>query len=365
MKRRLALLAFGCAALFALVRARDGRGSAPTTGAAALEALVPRSGTEKPTVAALSIAAPGRGVEWLFVRTKGRWRVREAFGAYADDEAMQELLATLLDARGVVVDPGAADDATLGARFSLTGATLVRIGLHGSRVLEAPDRDVLARIDLGARVPHASGVFARRGDEGPVLELDRSVDAWTGGLEPGELPPLVDRHLVAGSLAPGALGLRRMILEKRGGARLIVELDDADGDANADAGGDAQPHWSLSVDGARQECPPWRAGGYMGAWLRGLASGFEPATRAQELGFDAPFARARLEPDSGEPIELEIGDVEPDRRAYVWNRRTNVLMRIEGSLQPLLAPELADFLDASRANPWERFLQSQAPRARR
>ncbi len=357
MKRVLALLALGCAALFAVARSREGRRSGPSPGTAALEALVPRSGTERPIVAALSLAAPGRGVEWLFVRTQGRWRVREAFGAFAEDEAMQELLATLLDARGVVVDPGAESDTALGARFSLTDATLVRIELHGSKVLEAPDRDVLARIELGARVPNASGVFARRGGGGPVLELDRSLDAWTGGLEPGELPPLVDRHLVAGSLAPGALGLRRMILEKRGGARLIVERDDA--------GGDAPPHWSLSVDGARRECPPWRAGGYMGAWLRGLAVAFEPAARARELGFAAPFARARLEPDSGEPIELEIGDLEPDRRAYVWNRRTNVLMRIEGSLQPLLAPELADFVDGTRANPWETFLQSQAPRGRR
>lgn len=357
MTRTLLALGACCAVLLALVFARARGANDGRAAAQPLEKLIALADAQRTRVAALSLEAPGRDVHWLLARSKGRWRVREAFGAFADEELVQELLAALLDARGIVVEER--QDAGALASLGFAREQLVTLGLHGPKVLDAPDRDLIASVELGARVRGAPGRFARRGGGDPrVLELDRDLGRFLGTLAPGELPPLVDRHLIAGALESGALGLRRMTSTRRDGS--VIEI------ARAAESGDEQagpPRWTISASGsAPRECPVWRAGGYMGAWMRGLAQGFAPSSRAAELGLDAPFARVRLEPDRGAPIELAIGDLEPDRSAYVWNRATNVLMRIDATLHAQLAPDVEAFLDLTRPNPWEIFLQSRAPR---
>jgi hypothetical protein len=91
-------------------------------------------------------------------------------------------------------------------------------------------------------------------------------------------------------------------------------------------------------------------------WIRGRAKGFENPKQAPALGLERPWLRITLVPSAGEAIEMCLSERGPANEAWLWNRRTNVLMRIEGELAVEMAPEASAFTDTSRANPWERWL---------
>ncbi|MBI5362127.1 MAG: hypothetical protein HZA53_03040 [Planctomycetes bacterium] len=349
MTRTLLLLTVLLAAAFALRAACGSRASAPPE--LALERLVRAVEASDKTVAAVSVEVPGRGVRWLFARSKGRWRAREAFGAFLDERAFQAWFADVLDARGVRI-------AEVGARAAVYGFTegaTLRLALHGPRVLDAPDADVMVAFEL-ARGGDGR-VFARRPGEQALLELDRDLLAPLGALEPGALPPLVDRHLLAASLDAEATGFRSVSIEHVGRAPLVLTRMDAA------VGQDA--HWKLAHDGREDEALAWRAGGFTSLCLRGEALGFGPSSDAKALGLDAPLVKLVLTPDHGEPIELALGERTASGEAWVWNRKTNLVLRIDGRMHAELAPEARAFLDPDGGTPWERWLQNLGPTERR
>lgn len=305
------------------------------------------------TVAAVSVetsGASGEDVRWLFARSKGRWRAREAFGAYLDEAAFQAWFADLLDARGALAD----DDPARAEAFGLGPKARVRVALHGTKVLEAPDKDELAVFELGRAGGRA---FGRRAGDARILELDRDLLAPLGPLAPGVLPALVDLHLLAGSLEPGTVGLARVVLEHRGGERLVLERGGP---------GDAEPKWTLARAGAAPEdVLPWRAGGFMGLLFRGRGLGFAAPSEAPALGLDAPLARLVLQPDAGQEIELLVSDKNAANEAWVWNRRSNLVLRIDAATHAELVPDAAAFTTKDGGNPWERWLQNLGPKERR
>lgn len=340
----LAALALGlvCAALL----------SRRTDGAArqlALEGLVPRAALEGRTVAALSIALPGRELSWLHVRSKGRWRSREAFGASSDAAALETLLEELLDARGLVLDAGA------DVARAFASPELVRLALHGPQVLDAPGRDTLVELEFAPLV--GGRALARRAGETRIFDLDRDLVGQLGRLDDPALPPLVDLHFSAASLEPGALGFTRMTIARRAAEPLHIER-------GAPAPGASDASWTLTQATTRSECPPWRAGGFMGLLLRGTGSGFASPARAAELGLEAPFATLTLEPEHGPTLEWRLSPLQPGGDAWLWNRATNVILRVDAATHALLAPDAAQFLDTARPNPWERWLANYGPAQR-
>jgi hypothetical protein len=343
----LVLLAL-CAALAAGAAVLGPRGPAPAEPA--LVRLAADLALERRTVAAVSVEVRGRDVRWLFARSKGRWRAREAFGAFLDEHAFQAWLADLLDARGLVVS----DDPARAAEYGLAPELLVRVGLHGPRVLDAENRDELAVFELG-RGPDGR-TFGRRAGSAETCELDRALLEPLGALEPGSLPRFVDTHLLAGSLEPGVLGFRRIAIERRDGPRIELARDAAE---------DGSAAWRVASDGAESTAIAWRAGGLLGFLLRGHGRAFAPPSEAAGHGLDAPFARLVLEPDAGAPVELLLSDLSLAKEAWLWNRRTNVLLRVDAETHRQLTPEPEDFTDPGRPNPWERWLQNLGPALRR
>lgn len=343
----LAVLVLGLAGLRATLRPR-----APHGESGVIERLARAVEGDRRTVAALSVEAPD-GARWLFARSKGRWRAREAYGAFLDENALQAWLAALLDARGVVVET---ESARAGA-FGLAPDRLVRVGLHGTKVLDAADRDTVAAFELGRGA--GGRTFARRAGESAILELDRDVLAPLGPLSADGaplLPALVDRHLLAGSLDAGVLGFRELAIERRG-ERLVLR--------RGAATSDAEPTWTLAHDGREDEALPWRAGGFLGLLLRGEALGFAPPSQSAALGLDAPWTRLVLVPDAGEPIELAVSERTAANEGWVWNRRTNLVMRVDARTHAELAPDAAAFLTKDGGNPWERWLKNLGPTERR
>jgi hypothetical protein len=333
------LLALFVGADLALARLERGSRAADPR----IEKLVPEALAPGEKFAAISLARAGGARELLYVRKKGLWRSREAYGAVCDAAALQEILAGFLQARGVL-RAEAREDPARAREYGLDGEDRIAIAFHGPKILEAADRDVFLAFEVGrsfAQGPNGRCFVRRRGSE-RILEIDRDPCRMLRGTTDG-LPPLVDTHLLAGSTSERFRGFSEFRVQRGEGAILRV--------ANSESG------WFVEREGRREDALPWRVGGYMGLWLRGRFDAVESPARAAELGLSPPATRITLVPDDGEPIEVQLSAPDPSRRAYVWNRATNVVMVVQADLEPLLAPAPELFLDAARPNPWEAWLR--------
>jgi len=289
------------------------------------------------SVAALTLGSPELGPELVYVRAKGHWRSREAFGAICEESAVEALIASCTQTRGEELTRDPARE----ARYGLGPEARLSITLHGPKFLDQPDRDVLATLEFGRG-------FGRRAGTPAILELDRDPHALLA--RPAkDLPPFVDTRLLAGCFGPGFAGFRRMELAYADGRAFVLETAPP-------ATPDTPPEWTLVRDGSRENALVWRPGGYTSLWIRARAKGFGNPKLAASLGLEHPFLRITLLPTEGEKIELCLGERSLANEAWLWNRRTNVLMRIDGELVAEMAPEASAFTDAVRANPWERWL---------
>jgi hypothetical protein len=351
MMRWILLPLLGCALLLG-VGALQRRTPMDREQALTIERLLAAEELAGRNVAAISIQAPDRGLSFLHVRSQGRWRLREAFGAPSDQAAIEAFLRELLDAHALALPTTRVPE----AEYGFSGPGFLRITLHGPKVLDSPQGDPLASVELSA--PLNGRVFARRGKRACVLDLDRDLGARLGPLSDTGLPPLVDAHFVAASLPVGALGLTSMTIERADQPPLAIQQQPP-------AAGASEPGWNMLQDGTQRECLAWRAGGYMALLLRGQGRSFASPARAAELGLAPPYAKLTLSAESGKPVELLVSELQPGGRAWLWNKSTNVVLEIDAELQRMLAPEAADFVDERRPNPWERFLESRAPKTGR
>lgn len=343
----LAWSAGACLVFGAWLAAAGPRPGATPATALALERLVPEGSLAGRKVAAIEISAPARGLTFLHARSKGRWRLREAYGAPSDAAAVDAFLKDVTEARGLAL----AADTARASEFGFTDQGLVRVTLHGAKVLDAPGGDPLATLEFGELV-HGRACARRVGsgtEPGPWLDLDRDVCGRLGALD-ADLPPLSDAHFLAASLPDDAAGIVHMHVERRDAPPLDI--------AYAVPPGGGEPGWTLARGGATEACLPWRAGGYMSFLLRGTGNLFAPAARVSELGFAPPFARVVLTA-SGREIELSVSELQPGGIAWVWNRTTNVVLRIDAAGQRLVAPLAEEFVDARRPNPWESWLANR------
>ena len=311
----------------------------------AIERLVAPERLAGERVAAISIETSSGKL--LYGRKQGSWRCREAFGAVCDEARLRALLGSLADARGVERAAGPGSESAYG----LGAAERVTVRFHGSKALAAPDGDVLLAFEIGRSFPEGprGRAFVREVGSDRILEIDRDP-ARALASERGSIPPLVDAHLLAGSLAGEFRGFREIRIEPLEGEALRITRD-----PNAPAEPDSA--WILERGDRRETFPGWRVGGYVGLWLRGSFEGFESPLHPAEIGLDPPAARITLVPETGDPIELAVSAVDFAHRARVWNRTTNVVGTVSDELQPLLAPSAEMFTDTNGPNPWEAWLR--------
>jgi hypothetical protein len=344
------LLAIAVLAI-AVDRALARRDGARTDHAAQVLRLLPPERTSGHTVAAISIALGSQEENRLtYLRSKGAWRSREAFGAIADEAAIQTFMRSCFEAQGT---PRTEDPARAEA-YGLGPEQRIEVTFHGPKLLDAPDRDLLFGFDLGRRFDDGAfgRSFARALGATAILELDhdlaRSFSAGTGP----ELPPWIDTRLCAGLMPEGFAGFREFRVEAQGAEKLTLTM-------KPPADPSAEPVWTLEQAGRATPCLEWRAGGYTAFWIRGRYEGVASPKRAPELGLDPPAARITLTPSTGAPFTIEIGALRPSGEAWAWNRATNVLMRIARETRAAAIPDAALFLDATRPNPWETWLRQK------
>ncbi len=341
MSRTILVLALLSAALFAWNRVLDARESTSRPADPRVEALVEREIFASRTVAALTIESVASGHAVLFARKQGRWLCREAFGASADEAAIQALLESLFQARGVL----RTEDPTRAPAYGFDDTLRVRV--HGPKVMEQPDRDVIIGVEIGASTGRTA--FVRLESSARILEIDRdprtSLTTRTGT----SLPPLVDTRLLAGSTGEGFRGFERFVFAFADGRTFAVESE-----RGADP--EAQPEWFVVRGTRRDPCPSWRIGGYTGLWLREHFEGLANPARAEELGLVPAFLTIELFPHGRDAIRFDVSAPAAGRTAYLWNRTTNTLSMIPSELHGLMVPDAEMFLDEKRANPWERYL---------
>jgi hypothetical protein len=344
MNRSLVVLAALLAALLGTDRLLARRERARRSGDPAVERLVSADRLAGGKVAAITIESGGGAI--LYARKKGLWRSREAHGAVCREAAVRELLADFLDARGVARASAARGEATYG----FGSAHTLRVILHGPKVLDSDDQDVLFAFEVGRSSAEGPGErsFVRERGSDRIFEIDRDprrlLETPMGSL----LPPLVDTRILAGSLAEGFRGFREFRIETPGGSSFRVALEPGEEESAA---------WYLDRGNGHESFPGWRVGGYIGLWLRGRFEETESPSAAKALHFDPPAAIVHIEADGSDPIELWISAVDDRNRIRAWNRSANVVQVLPARLAPQLAPTAEMFLDASRPNPWEEWLR--------
>lgn len=336
---KLACAAAVCAALIAAERGCAQR----EVASAAVERLVPPERIAGRTTAAFTLET--HGASRLYVRAKGLWRCRAAYGAVCDGAAVEAFLSGVLDARGALASTGR--EAV--ERAGLRAADGLRVALHGTKVLSDPQRDVLVELAFG---PSREGAtFAGVAGVERVLAVDRDPRALLD-VAAGAPAPLVDTRVLAGSLAADFAGFERMFVD-RGADAAEPELELASTPAAAPGG---ERRWRVTAGGTASDAILWRVGGYASLWIRVRFERLADPRTVTELGLDPPLATITLAPDTGEPVELRVSAADATGRVYVWNRRTNVVGAVRADLLPLMAPSAADFTRAEGGNPWEAWL---------
>lgn len=313
----------------------------PREHAAPIARFVAKEKLEGRLVAAISIDDARARTSWFYAQSKGIWRSREAHGAPADPERMHALLQSLVESSGRPLPV----DAARAADYGLREDEVLRFRLHGKRALSSPDGDVVLDIEVGA----SDGVrsFARERGSDVIYELDRDPRAACASTS--DLPPMLDTRLLAGTIGPGFAGFSRVFVDFEGGDGYEVVAEPA-----AEPGG--EPRWMVDGDGARVPAIVWRIGGYTNFLVRESWLGLANAKQAGGLGLDPPRAKVTLAPSSGDVLELWVSAPDASNRCYVWNKRTNVVLVLDGDRSEFLAPKRSWFVDTTIANPWERWI---------
>lgn len=319
--------------------------SRPRLAPLAIERLLGSEAGAARSVSALTIAAP-EGGELAYIRARGLWRSREAFGAVCQDAALEELVRVLTQARGLEVTR----EPALAERYGFAPGRLVRIALHGAKFLEREDRDTFFALELGGGFDEGpvGRAFARRGGSSAILEIDCDPRRLLAPPASG-LPPLVDTRLLAGCFGAGFVGFRRLEFARSDGSSFALRSEPSSDPKQP-------PQWTLERGGQSEPALVWRVGGFTSLWIRARAKGYGDPRQARELGLEQPWLELTLTPSEGEPIRICLSERGASNEAWLWNRRTNVLMRVDGELWRDLGTEPADFVDALRPNRWERWL---------
>ncbi len=338
-----------CAVLGGLVALERfvARGDRATTGAQSegVERLVPAERTDGRTTAAFTLESGGAQV--TYVRSKGLWRCREAFGAVCETDAVVAFLTAVNESRGALVCAG---DACV-ERAGVRAPDGLRLALHGPKFLSDAARDTYLELAFGAaRTTEQGGApFAELSGTGRVLALDRDPRVFL--VADGRPAPLVDTRFLAGCFAPGFAGFERLFVDR---GEVSVELAS---EPPLEPG--AERRWSLVEGGTRRDALLWRVGGYVSLWVRLRWEGVVDPRQTIALGLDPPLATITLAPNVGEPFEIRVSAPDAANRVHVWNRATNVVAWVRAEMLPLLVPTSADFTRVEGGNPWEGWL---APR---
>ena len=302
-------------------------------------------------VAAIKFREPATGSDLLYVRSRGVWRCATTFGAVCNSELMTELLNSFTEARGVLRtrDPEHAEE------YGFSDADRLEISFHGPGVLNEEDEDLLLAFAVGSALPGArhGRSFVRPRGEAAIFETDRNSRKLLERAERSSLPPLLDRRLLAGPWEGRPLGFARITVTRPDGETVIEYADLAPDQTGPDG---ATWTWRVREGDRAGEAGPYIALGFTAFALHSRYSGFANPRDARQLGLLPAAARVLLEPRSGDPIQLVVGQPTPEGDSYIFHEQNRMLMQVDAETARLIAPTAALLLDRDQPNPWELWL---------
>jgi|GEM_PF-1992545 len=344
--RSLLVAAGACALLWGVERGLASR--APISSAA--RHFAPLVESPPSAVTAFRLHPPGEAGAHLYRLEAGVWRVPTAFGAPALEPEVGALLADLLEARGQEVARP-----ERGSAYGLAREERWVVELFGPGT-ELDAEAAGLRLELGRSLPGVGGGrgFARRGADGPVLELDRDPRARLLLPEGERLPPLLDQRLLAGEWPARGQGIERAFVDHADGRALELSselLGPAPG-----PGMPAPRRWFAREGERRSPCLPFRVAAWQAFLYRLPYRGLTDPTAAERRGLDRPVAKLTLLQLDSEPVELVVGRSAETGATFVLNSKTGLLCLVDRAEAELLLASLEGLCSSEIENPWEAWL---------
>lgn len=358
--RALAVLAGVCAALAAAVGLAPERAAPPSPE---VVHVVDHLRTRDEPVAGLSLAFGSGSPPLVFVRSRGLWRCLSVWNAPADGARIEALLGALVDADGVV-RADAAD-----AAWGFEGEDALELKLHGRKLLDDPEGDVLldarfgkASLLAGVTYARSVGSFARLGDDARVLELSFEPGPFIGSSTLEGLPPLLAMRVAPPSF-PGAGGpVERVFVERADGSALELARTAREPQAvepGMDPNLALEFAWDLIDDQGARAIPPLRGEAFATWTPRAPYDLLADPREFAQFGLERPDVRLTLVPTQGEPLVLELSAPDPLGRRWVLCRGTPQLARVTADVAAMLTPDAPELSDSSRPNAWDAWLRAE------
>ncbi len=357
--RTMALLGGSCLLVLGVHAARAGGRSA--AGSAAVVRLLDDARLTSEPVAGLSLKLPGDASTHFYVRSKGRWICASAYKVPCDSARLEQFLAALIGARGLVRSESREEQAD----FGLLPAGLLSIALHGRAMLEREDRDVVAALELtyAPRDPEESNhAFARRPLDPRTIETGFEPHAYLSQ-EHEHFPPFVDVRLLSQDFLTAGEAIEKVQRIRRGASDFELVRTPREVPPGS-VGLDSVPFtWTLVDANGAQTVDPMLAEAYATFLLQVPFAGLDDPRKRPGL-FESPAQeRLVLFTTAGRQATLELGpalEAGPSgaaRAVYVFNPTTNVLAVVESQIEALLGPRADAFRAASKENPWDEWLR--------
>jgi len=353
VRRSLLVLGWTLAGLVACERALTLREGSERRKSSRLRRLVPPALLEGKSIAAIRVEDTARQERLLYVRTSSGWRCLSRHGAPADEARLSGYVEQVLEAQGVLQR----QDAGRAERFGLDPPRLLRVSLHGPRVLQDPGHDLIALAEIGATLPGGRGTYARPGMSHEVIAVD--VDLRQGLAWPASagLAPLVDPRIVTAAWV-GSASLERIEVHPEATAPFELLKRARAAKPEAILAGALPWEWLLMTGGRQQIAPAGPSNAYAEFLQSATYSRALDPRLAGSLGLDRPRARVVLHPAQGQALEIQIGGQAPLGGVAVRNALTKGVLAVDSEIAALLAPRAASVLSTAKATPWDARLRN-------
>jgi hypothetical protein len=312
-----------------------------------LRRLVPPALLEGKSVAAIRVEDTARREGLLYARTSSGWRCLSRYGVPVDEARLSGYVERILEAQGILQrqDAGSTD------RFGLDPPRLLRVSLHGPRVLQDRGHDLIALAEIGATLPGGRGTYVRSGMSHEVIAVDADLRRDLTWPKAAGLAPLVDPRIVPAAWSSSA-NVERIAVHPTGAA---FELRKRARPATREEilAGALPWEWVLVTGGSQQTAAP----GPSNAYARFLESAtydlaLDPRL-ADGLGLDRPRARVVLYPAEGKAVEIQIGGPAPAGGIVVKNALTQGVFAVDSQVAALLVPRAEALRHAAKVTPWD------------
>lgn len=303
-------------------------------------------------VAGITIEGLDQGERFVYVRQADRWVCPTVYGALALSQKIDTLLSGLIESWAQEVAPSEAADA-----YGINEGHPLRVLLHGERMADDPNFDVLLEWQIGRSLP-GLGVgrsFVRTGETGPILEINTDARLLIVSADPERrLPPLLDERLLAGEWPQLGEGIERAFIDYADGRAIEVKSRVLGPAPSPDQ---PPPREWIAVEGERTaRCLPYRIGGWQSFLYKVPYRGLSDPAAAERRGLDEPVAKITLVQVEGESIELTVGRSADSGATFVMNHRTGMLCLLQAQDVVLLLADVEQLCSTEVSNPWEDWL---------